>query len=257
MNTVLYLAWQSPTTRRWFTVGRLRRRDDGLYEFVYTRGFLEARQVGGMAPLAGMPGPGETYLSDALFPQFQNRIMSSGRPELPEHLARLGLENAKDPLIVLARNAGRRQTDSFQLFPAPEKRATPSGEETLHLEFFVHGVRHVPHAEDVPAKGERLFLMWDFQNPKDEDGLILRTEGNHNVGWVPRFYNRTLHRLHERGMPLEVVTEWVNPPGSPPWYRVFCSVTAPCPAGFVALEGTEYEPLTEFGMKDANLNVSH
>src|SRR4051812_47913042 len=93
---VIYLAWQDTVkTRRWFPVGRLRQVEDGQYEFVYSRGFEEARQFAGMQPILGFPEENRCYLSASLLPLFQNRLMSPSREEYRAYIERLGL--ARDP----------------------------------------------------------------------------------------------------------------------------------------------------------------
>lgn len=235
----LFLAWQSSTTRRWFTVGRLRRLPEGTFEFVYTRGFRTA----GMATLAGMPIPEQRYISETLFPHFQNRIMSTSREEYPLHLARLGLSGESDPLVILARSGGQRETDAFQVFPAPIEHRSVSGEPELYIQFFTHGFRYMSPISIEPAIGAPLFLMWDFQNQFDDKAVMIRTKDNDNLGYVPRYYNRMLLRLRELGVCLTTKVEHVNPVGSPPWCRVLCTVTAPWPPGFDPLHDDDFQQL--------------
>lgn len=196
-----------------------------------------------MAPLAGMPNPEQRYVSETLFPHFQNRIMSPSREEYALHLERLGLSGESDPLVILARSEGQRETDAFRVFPAPIERRSTSGEPELCVQFFVHGFRYKSSNSIEPASDTPLFLMWDFQNQFDDKAVMIRTEGNDNLGYVPRYYNRMLLRLRERGVCLTTKVEHVNPVGSPPWYRVLCTVTAPWPPGFDPLEDDEFQPI--------------
>jgi hypothetical protein len=249
---VLYLAWQEAVSRRWFPVGRLQRLPDDGYEFVYIRGYDAARAEAGMSPIIGFPDPSRRYLSEALFPHFQNRVMPRSREDYPVYIERLGFrEEPRDPLEVLARSGGRKVTDSFSfsLFPEPSKFTSPGGELRYAVGFFVHGMRYMqPSAPERALRaepGERLFLMSDFQNPADPDAIMIRTEDNHLLGWVPRYYCADIHDLRRRGQVIDVTVKHVNPASTPSWLGVMCRIEAPWPEGFRALSAPEYEPLAD------------
>jgi hypothetical protein len=252
---VIYLAWQdSLLTRRWFVIGRLRRLPESQYEFVYTRGYEEAQRIAKMQPILGFMESHRRYLSEKLFPLFQNRLMSPNREEYAAHIERLGLvQNPNlplEPLQILARSGGRRETDSFVVFPAPLKQSTSDGHCFYVISFFVNGIRYVPAASQVRASrcevGERLLLLSDWQNEFDPNAMMLRTKvDNHLLGWVPRYYCADIHGLWERKLPIEVKVERVNPVSSPPWQRVLCHLSAPWPEDFRAFAAPEYEPLVD------------
>jgi hypothetical protein len=252
----IYIAWQdSVRTRRWFVVGRLQRlSNEAPYEFVYTRGYEEAQRIANMQPILGFMDKNQRYLSDELFPLFQNRLMSPSREEYAAHLERLGLTQVQnkppEPLQVLARSWGRRATDSFEVFPAPLKQRTPDGSYSYLIRFFLHGVRYVPAESQVRASrcqlNERLLLLADWQNEYDSNSMMLRTEkDNHLLGWVPRYYCADIQGMRERQLPMDVRVERVNPESSPPWERVLCRLTAPWPEDFRAFAAPEYEPLAD------------
>jgi len=249
-SPVLYLAWQDAASRRWFPVGRVRRLPDRRYEFVYVRGFEEARANAGMETIVGFPDPSQRYVSDALFPHFQNRIMPRSREDYPVYIENLGFrEPPSEPLEILARSGGRKVTDafSFYLFPEPGQVSSPAGERRYSVCFFIHGMRYMqPAARErgMSAKiGERLALLSDFQNVADPDALMFRTEDNHLLGWVPRFYCADIHELRRRGQAVKTTIEHVNAHSTPSWIGVMCRIEAPWPAGFRALAGPEYAVL--------------
>ena len=250
--TVLYLAWQDAASRRWFPVGRLRKLPDQRYEFGYLRGYSEARTQAGMSPILGFPEPTTRYVSDALFPHFQNRVMPRSREDYPVYLERLGFrEPPRDPLEILARSGGRKVTDSFAyyLFPEPAAITTPEGDRRYAVCFFIHGMRYAqPAAQERAARAtlhEKLYLMADFQNPADPDAFAIRTHENHLLGWVPRVYCADLLELRRRGQAINLTVEHVNPGAAPSWAGVMCRIEAPWPEGFRALAAPEYEPLAE------------
>ena len=248
MSPVLYLAWQDAASRRWFPVGRVRKLPDRGYEFVYVRGFDEAREKAGMTPIVGFPDPSQRYMSDTLFPHFQNRIMPRSREDYPIYIENLGFsEPPSEPLAILARSGGHKVTDSFSLFPKPEEVASPAGERRYTVCFFIHGMRYMqPSARERGGRAqirERLFLLDDFQNVADPCALMLRTEDNHLLGWVPRVYCADIHDLRRRGQSIEATVEHVNAPSTPSWLGVMCRIEAHWPTGFQALAGREYEVL--------------
>jgi len=130
-------------------VGRLSRRGSE-FEFVCTRGAVEAEQAG-FRPLLAFPERNEVYRSETLFPVFANRVMNVSRPELRSFVHWLALPATEtDPLALLARSGGRRETDVFEVFARPER--TQSGR--YQMPFFVHGMRHRPAG--AQALAERL-----------------------------------------------------------------------------------------------------
>ncbi len=247
---ILYLAWQDANSRRWYPVGRLRRLPDKRYEFVYIRGYELAREQAGMQPIIGFSESAQRYLSDALFPHFQNRVMQKSREDYPLYLERLGFHEApQDPLEILARSGGRKPTDSFafQVFPAPSEINTETGERRYEIKFFIHGMRYVPEMTRErwlrATVGEKLFLMSDWQNPADPNAIAIRSEDNHLLGYLPRFYCADLIELRRLGQPIEATVVHVNAAPTPSWLKVMCRLSAPWPEGFKALSAPEYELL--------------
>ena len=97
---------------------------------------------GGKRPLPrsnGFPDFRRRYVSDQLFPLFQNRVMAKRRPDFREYLEVRDIEEQDpDPLEILAVDGGYRVTDNFQVFPKIEK--APDGD--FRCRFFLHGWRH-------------------------------------------------------------------------------------------------------------------
>ncbi|WLE95155.1 MAG: hypothetical protein QTN59_10670 [Candidatus Electrothrix communis] len=119
----LFIAWQDPETRLWYTVGRLTR-EDGVYRFVYTQG---AEATPRFNCLGRMTDLNAEYFSEDLFPLFRNRLLYASRPEYPDYVRWLDMENENnDPLLLLGRSGGKRATDSLCVFPEPEPDAQGS-----------------------------------------------------------------------------------------------------------------------------------
>lgn len=251
MRTV-YLAWQDPFQRRWYPIGRLTR-EDAFFRFEYVQGALQAMREVGFEPIISFPEFGEIYLSEKLFPLFQNRIMAPSRPEYRDYLSWLDVSvQEAEPLLLLGRSGGHRATDTFRVFPVPEVTEN----QRYQTRFFVHGLPYMPEAAQKRALslagGERLLLMHDFQNEQDDRALLLRSVGDERgeditaIGYCPRYLVDDLQALMaipSSRASIRVTVVRVNPPPAPSQVRVLCSLEAHCPAGFVPLAAELFQPL--------------
>lgn len=249
MTKKLFLAWQDPVSRRWFTIGRLTF-DGGLYRFTYTQGVHEAQRESGFQPLQMFPDFHAEYESDELFPLFSNRLMPRSRPDYAEFVQWLSLaEHDHEPMALLARSGGARVTDTLEVFPCPERDA--SGQYQVH--FFVHGLSHMPPSSIERASrlqpGETLLLLQDFQNPRDPRALMMRTAESmpsdmHLMGYCPRYLLDDALNLLEKDCRLAQVTvERVNPPPVPAQFRLLCRMTMNWVNGFEPFSSAAYQPL--------------
>ena len=176
-----------------------------------------------------MTDPHAVYVAKELFPLFSNRLLSKSRPEYRGFLTWLGLDgDPDDALEPLSRSGGERATDELQVFPCPE----PTAENTYVVEFFSHGIRHLPEETRERIKslrpGERSYLMQDFQNPSDAMALMMRTgDPVHNVGYCPRFYSAEFSKLIELvgRANVEAPVSGVNP-SAPLQFRLHCRLSA-------------------------------
>ena len=159
----------------------------------------------------------EVYRSPDLFPLFANRLISKKRPEYRDFLRWLDLrEDEADPLVLLARTEGVRETDSLTVFPCPEPN--PQGRYVVH--FFGHGLRHLPEQARIRINtlraGDRLFLMPDPQNAHDGYALALRTDDPATiVGYCPRYISGDfLEILENNPASVEVYVKAGKPRGT-------------------------------------------
>jgi hypothetical protein len=245
---ILFLAWQDPANRCWHPIGRLTF-NDGLYQFVYVRGALEARRQCGFEPLQSFPDLDAVYESQELFPLFHNRVMEPARPDFRQYAEWLNLPaDADDPLVFLARSGGRRATDALELFPCPQ----PNDDGQYHIHFFVHGLQYMSAgslAEVESLKpGERLLLMRDFQNEYDPNALMLRSsgdEGRFAVGYCPRYLTADIFNLTGNCPDYpEVLVERVNLPPAPLQVRLLCNLTTCWPEGYAPFADEIYQPIS-------------
>ncbi|RIL05600.1 MAG: DNA-binding protein [Proteobacteria bacterium] len=237
----LVVTWQDPKDRRWIPVGRLSVSGD-VYRFVYTRGALSSQSF---VPFGGMSDLTKQYESTQLFPVFANRLLPRNRPEYQSFVDWLGLVGRADPIALLARSGGVRETDSIEVFPLPEP--DPSGLYRMH--FFCHGIRYLAPGSlrriGMLRPRDRLFLMLDFQNTKDPLALALRAESPAElVGYCPRYLVPDFFSVLKPTDPAAVSVEvnQVNPE-APTQFRLLCSLTAKWPQGFEPCSTPEYEAL--------------
>jgi hypothetical protein len=243
----LFVAWQSPTDRTWFTVGRLMS-SAGRYRFEYTRG-AELAQSSGFSAFSAFPDFFVSYESDRLFPFFGNRLLSPSRPEYADFVRWVSHhEVIHEPVLLLGQSGGTRMTDTLELFPKPEF----DDRGHYHLHFFIHGLSHMPgsaakRAEELQP-GERLLVLKDVQNPSDPHALMLRTEGKSEqdiyfVGFFPRYLARDVSPVLEfaKWAPVQVLR--VNRPPAPVQYRVLCCFQIHPPAGTRLFAGEEFMPM--------------
>lgn len=238
----VYLAWQDPKSRSWFPVGQLTY-NGKVYKFVYTKG---AKASESFIPFGQMRELNVAYESEELFPLFANRLMSKTRPEYKNFLHWLNVrKNEDDPLALLARSGGKRETDSLEVFAFPEENING----TYHVHFFSHGIRYLPkHAiqfiNSLKPK-DKLFLMHDLQNPYDKTAVALRSEEKLIiVGYCPRYFTNDFLVLLNNGdtTSVKVEVERVNQ-NAPTQLRLLCSLSAPWPESFKPCSNEYYETL--------------
>jgi len=192
-NNSAYLAWQSPSSKDWHVVGLLEEFNSG-YTFRYTKGATIAPHF---TAFTGMNDLNKTYKSESLFPLFQNRLLSSKRPEYPKFLKWLKLsEGDVTPVNVLARSGALRGTDKLQMF----KKIEVDQDGSFKHYFFVHGLSYLQPSASIRVSNlkpeEKLFLCMDCQNSHDENALLIRSEDPLEVvGYCPRYLAKELNNL--------------------------------------------------------------
>src|SRR4051812_45773704 len=109
--------WQASNAEELPVGELLAHSDDGpsKFEFAYIEGV--ERVIGlGFQPFPAFPRVDCRYVSGSLFPFFRNRVMSANRPDYAAYVAALGLPpGTADPIDLLFRSGGRRQTDRISI----------------------------------------------------------------------------------------------------------------------------------------------
>ncbi len=223
----LFLAWQDSISRAWFPVGKLTQ-VDGMYHFDYLQGAIKAKEIANFQPIWSFPHFEHHYSSIELFPLFANRLLRPSRPDYKDFVQWLNIPaHQDDPIALLARSGGKRQTDSFEVFPCPERDENG----IYHIHFFAHGLSHFPieikqYVQCLRVE-TKLLVTHDIQNQFDSRALILRTEDLHFVGYCPRYLNQDFFELVcHSPQQVNVTVERVNPPPTPIQFRLLCSLTA-------------------------------
>ncbi|QDQ97528.1 hypothetical protein [Tomitella fengzijianii] len=224
--TELIVAWQNPHTRAIRPVGRLTS-DGPDYVFSY---LSSAPEVAGFRPIIGFPHFHRAYRSPTLFPVFSQRLMSATRPDFAWYSDILGLPVDAAPLTVLGRSTGRREGDSLMFIPNPP--VAPDGKSTST--FFVHGLRHVAHAEAhlaLCAEGDAATLRAEPDNPVNPRALLVISDAGHRIGWVPDLLLDYVHAMREHSSPRVAIAQ-INPPTAPPNLRLRITIHGAVTPGF-------------------------
>lgn len=236
----LFLSWQQPDN--WWPVGRVSR-DGADFVFSYTEGASSAAAAG-FRPLSGFPEFDQVYRSSTLFPILRNRLPPRSRPDYGDFVDWLDLpRDEQDPLVLLARSGGQRETDRFEVFSAPD----PQSDGNHRATFFLQGLRYGSReAKDEVARleaGDELALEAEPGNPGNALAIriLARASGVH-IGFVPRYLCTDLHALIASPA-VRVRVRRLNSVPAPVQFRVLCDLDARWPPGFAPLAGPEFRAI--------------
>lgn len=191
----LLVLWQAPDDGTRFVIGDLRRQSDDGFSFVY-RDELQGAEARGFAGLTEFPERRQ-YRSSYLFATFAQRIPSPRRADFGEIMESWGIEQADDPLEILARSGGIQMTDRLELAeyrPSDDDLAAP-------LEFRIAGMRNYTGADRVKA-GDRLSLRREPENEFDANAAMVITLEGEDIGHVPLQYSELVARHLDAGHEL-------------------------------------------------------
>jgi hypothetical protein len=236
----LVVAWQHPQTRLISPAGMLDV-ETGRYRFRY---FRRAMTTSDFRPFLGFREFERTYLSNELFPLFQQRVMNPRRPDYERYIKSLNLSPDATPWEQLARSGGKRTGDTIQHFPVPTVRADGSS----RCCFLVHGVRHIeinynPSVQQriqELRKGDFLQLVPEPGNIVNPKALLISADGNDLLGWIPDLLLDYVYTLRESG-PVELRVEHTNGSNAPYHFRLIALVEGRAPAGYQPFAGPGWE----------------
>ncbi len=164
---------------------------------------------------------------------------------MEEYLRYLDLSpETADPLEILAISEGRRQTDTFEVFPKIVRNEAGG----FSCRYFLHGWRHVtPQAReriDSLANGEELRVAIEVNNPATTLAVQLQTSDYHMIGWTPRYLVFDLVSVisaEYRDIRVRVVK--VNPAPAPSQQRVLVEMKGNYPEHVEPMSSKDYQPL--------------
>jgi len=182
-------------------IGRLDYNGDlgDLYTFRYCCGFNHINNLGGIDEILEFPDRTRKYQSEQLFEFFKNRIMSSDRPEINDHIRRLGLDpESTSPLSILSRNGGRRATDRFRVYPEMDYSPGVGYELVTFTNIVPQDAEYFQEIESNLQKGT--FLKSEVFD--DDFGFNVTLDGN-NMGYLPLELFRDFS-IHESAEILQI-----------------------------------------------------
>lgn len=235
----LIVAWQHPVDRGYYPVGILDA-EPNQYHFRYLRRALETPDF---RPLLGFPDFGRDYRAERLFPLFRQRVMDARRPDYTRFIESLDLRPGASHWEQLERSGGQRPGDAIQLFREPYVSADG---RTSHS-FLVHGIRHIEEVDPgVPGRisalrvGERLSLLDEPDNPKNELAIQVATGERRILGWVPNLLLDYVYTVRRFSDP-QLVVEHVNPVTVPYHLRLRVRIEGYAPRGYRPFRGPGWE----------------
>ena len=211
----LIVTRRDPLTGGYFAVGFLDKLSDG-YEFSY---LMQAVARPGFVPLLGFSDPGRRYRRAQLFPSFAERVIGARRPDRPQYLASLRLDDDAGPWEILAASGGYREGDAIELISLPSFDAASA---STTARFLAHGVRHrEPEASKWISElhtGDTLSLEKEPTNEVNPRAIKI-VDGDLHLGYVPDPLVDYVAEVISGGQPNLTVVQ-SNPPETNPHLRL-------------------------------------
>lgn len=211
----LIVTRRDPLTGSYFAVGFLDKLSDG-YEFSY---LAQAVARPGFVPLVGFSDPGRCYRRTQLFPSFAERVIGARRPDRPQYLASLRLDDDAGPWEILAASGGYREGDAIELISLP---SFDPADASTNASFLAHGVRYRGHEANERISelrpGETLALEKEPTN-KANPRAIRVVDGDLHLGYVPDPLVDYVANVMLEGRPSLTVVQ-ANPPETNPHLRL-------------------------------------
>ena len=155
-------------------------------------GMKAALNLAGLKTIPDFPFPLARYNSPNLFPILLNRLNYDKRPDRPQYLLYLGLDEHAHPADILLTSGGHLQTDNYHLFPNPQ----PAQDGSITGKFFLH------HKHSSPATMGAASLLKPsdtlgtnvspHQLPHQPPTVELKTSQHRTIGLLPPHLARLL-----------------------------------------------------------------
>ncbi len=197
----LFLIWKSGQSGKQYIVGQLTKNSG--YEFKYCEEVKEALEDG-FVPLLCFPDLGKVYRNERLFSIFSSRLPDKKRKDIRDILKKYGLEKY-DEYMLLKRSGARLPIDGLEFIDP-----ILDTDKNLMRIFFVAGVRHYLNCEGNDClnaweitRGDEVFFKRDSENEYDENAVKIMDFSGKVLGYVPRYYSRSVTELLEKGSRIE------------------------------------------------------
>ncbi len=202
----LFVLWGDTLDGTRHIVGELWREGTSSYAFAYQED-LSPAQARGFAFMTEFPEhrtKSSPYRASRLFSTFAQRVPSRKRPDFGALLASWGVEDANDPMEILARSGGVQMTDRIELAEfRPE-----TDDLSVPLLFRVAGMnpQDGTGAERL-RPGDPVDIVRAPESPRDRCATLVLAHGEHQIGRVPRPYSPIFARLLDEGRTIDAVAE--------------------------------------------------
>lgn len=197
----LFLIWKSGKSGKQYIVGQLIK--NSRYEFKYCEEVKEAIEDG-FVPLLCFPDLMKVYESEKLFPIFSSRLPDKKRKNIEDILKKYGLEKY-DEYMLLKRGGARLPIDDLEFIDP-----ILDVDENLTRIFFVAGARHYLECGGIDClkaveitRGDEVFFKRDLENKYDEYAVQMLGYLGAKIGYVPRYYSKSVSELMEKGKEIE------------------------------------------------------
>jgi hypothetical protein len=177
----LIVTRRDPDTGSYDAIGFLDKLDDG-FEFRY---LARAAERSHFLPMLGFSDTRRSYRRTQLFPSFAERVIGAKRPDRPQYLASLNLDDDAGEWEILSASGGYREGDAIELISLPTFDA-----DTGHTvaTFLAHGVRHrEPEASERISELKAGFVLGlepEATNKVNPRAIKIVDRGLH-LGYVP------------------------------------------------------------------------
>jgi hypothetical protein len=210
-HNYLYLIWKNPNTKRNYIVGKLGKTEVG-FSFEYSDEYKDALSSGWT--WIECFSEDKRYESTVLFPVFQSRLPDKKRKDLPQILKKYGLEQY-DGYELLKNSGGRLPIDTYE-FVDPIFDEDKTIERSFHIVVIPH--KSSCGGEDcnkrpLCEKGYKLVLCREPENQHDQYAVQILTEKGELLGYIPRYYSRSISERLEKGMTYNCTVSEVDETG--------------------------------------------
>ncbi|MDG5472461.1 HIRAN domain-containing protein [Jeotgalibacillus sp. ET6] len=217
----LLLIWKNKKNDSYYHIGTLSF-DGSFYTFEYsiksdsTRN-LKAAIESGYSHHPAFPVLDKIYKSDHLFESFNRRIPDRSRIGYEDFMGEFNLSLNSDRMDILQATRGALANDPYTFEPPLRLY-----KDSLRASFFINGMRHQTSIHKswmhAVSAGDLLKLELEPDNIVDPFAVKILTANNIHLGYVPGIYNKALHALLKRNVPLTLLVRKIRPAFSPQWW---------------------------------------